>query len=220
MDDLRRRADAFAALGDPGRLRIVDLLSVGDMSPSEIAAALGMKSNLVAFHVNVLQDRGIARRVRSESDGRRSYLQLIPEAFSTLALAPRPVEGRVVFVCTANSARSQLAQAIWADHSSIPAASAGTDPGERVNPGAIAAARRHGIPLDEAATPRALGDVAATGDFVISVCDHAHEKLAGRDDVHWSIRDPARIGSVAAFDDTVVELRSRIARVASRLAAA
>lgn len=220
MDDLHRRADAFAALGDPARLRIVDLLSVGDMSPSEIASALGVKSNLVAFHANVLQDRGIARRVRSESDGRRSYLQLIPEAFSTLTLGPRRVKGRVVFVCTANSARSQLARAIWAAHSSIPAASAGTDPGDRVNPGAIAAARRHGIALDEAAAPQALGDVAVSGDFVISVCDHAHEKLDGRDDVHWSIRDPARIGSAAAFDDTVAELRSRIARVASRLTAA
>lgn len=220
MSDLQRRADAFAALGDPGRLRIVDLLSMGDLSPSEIARSLGMKSNLVAFHANVLHDRGIVRRVRSESDGRRSYLQLIPEAFSTLSLAPRPVEGRVVFVCTANSARSQLAQAIWGAHSPIPAASAGTHPGDRVNPGAIEAAGRHGIPLDGDAVPRALEDVVRPGDFLVSVCDQAHELIRGRDDVHWSIRDPARSGSVAAFDQTVAELRSRISRVAPQLTAA
>lgn len=220
MDDLQRRADAFAALADPGRLQIVDLLSIGDMSSSEIAATLGMKSNLVAFHANVLESRGIARRVRSESDGRRSYLQLIPEAFSALALGPRRVEGRVVFVCTANSARSQLAQAIWITHSSIPAASAGTRPADRVNPGAVAAAARHGIPLEADAIPRSFDEVARPGDFLISVCDHAHERMRGRDDVHWSIRDPARTGSIEAFDETVAELRSRIARVAPQLTAA
>lgn len=220
MDDLQRRVDAFAALGDRGRLRIVDLLAVGDMSSSEIAAALGMKSNLVAFHTNVLHERGIVRRVRSEFDGRRTYLQLIPEAFSALGAVPTPVAGRVVFVCTANSARSQLAQAIWADHSDIPAASAGMHPADHVNPGAIAAATRHRISLDPDATPRSLDQVARPGDFLISVCDQAHEQMRGRDDVHWSIRDPARIGSAEAFDATVSTLSSRIAAVAAQLVAA
>lgn len=220
MDDLRRRAEAFAALGDPGRLRIVDLLAMGDMSSSEIASVLGMKSNLVAFHANVLEDRGIARRVPSESDGRRSYLQLVPEAFSDLTLAPRKVQGRVLFVCTANSARSQLARAIWEAHSAIPAESAGTNPGERVHAGAVAAAVRHDLRLDDRVRPRSLSDVARPGDFVISVCDHAHEALGGRDDVHWSIRDPARTGSDEDFDRTIGELRSRIARVAPQLTAA
>ncbi len=220
MSDLHRRAEAFAALGDPGRLRIVDLLAMGDMSSSEIASVLGMKSNLVAFHANVLEDRGIARRVRSESDGRRSYLQLVPEAFSDLTLAPRKVEGRVLFVCTANSARSQLARAIWDAHSAIPAESAGTDPGAHVHAGAIAAAARHGLHLDDTARPRSLDEVVRPGDFVISVCDHAHETLGGRDDVHWSIRDPAQIGNAEEFDRTVAELRTRIARVAPQLTAA
>ncbi len=190
---------------------------MGDMSSSEIATALGMKSNLVAFHTNVLHERGIVRRVPSEFDGRRSYLQLIPEAFSALALGPTPVRGRVVFVCTANSARSQLARAIWATHSRIPAASAGMQPADRVNPGAIDAAARHGISLDPDAIPRGLDQVARPDDFLISVCDQAHEQMRGRDDVHWSIRDPARTGSAEAFDETVTHLRSRIARVAAQL---
>ncbi|WP_295826169.1 ArsR family transcriptional regulator [uncultured Microbacterium sp.] len=219
MDDLQRRVHAFAALGDRGRLRIVDLLAVGDKSSSEIAAALGMKSNLVAFHTNVLHERGIVRRVRSESDGRRTYLQLIPEAFTALGAVPTPVAGRVVFVCTANSARSQLAQAIWAEHSDIPAASAGMQPADRVHPGAIDAAARHRIPLNPDAVPRSLDRVARPGDFLISVCDQAHEQLRGRDDVHWSIRDPARNDRVEAFDATVSELRSRIATVAAQLVA-
>lgn len=190
------------------------------MSSSEIAAALGMKSNLVAFHTKVLHERGIVRRVRSESDGRRTYLKLIPEAFSALGAVPTPVAGRVVFVCTANSARSQLAEAIWADHSDIPAASAGMHPADRVNPGAIEAAVRHRIALDPDAVPRSLDQVARSDDFLISVCDHAHEQMRGRDDVHWSISDPAKIGSVEAFDTTVSELRSRIATVAAQLVAA
>ncbi len=93
-------------------------------------------------------------------------------------------------------------------------------PADHVNPGAIAAATRHRISLDPDATPRSLDQVARPGDFLISVCDQAHEQMRGRDDVHWSIRDPARIGSAEAFDATVSALRSRIAAVAAQLVAA
>ncbi|MDQ1123373.1 arsenate reductase/protein-tyrosine-phosphatase family protein [Microbacterium trichothecenolyticum] len=220
MGQLQRRADAFAALADPGRLRIVDLLAHGDLAPSEISRALGMASNLVAFHLGVLVDRGVVRKSRSESDGRRSYVRLVPEVFDTLAPEPVRVRGRVVFICTANSARSQLAEALWNAASAIEAVSAGIDPGAQVNPGAVAAAERHGIVLASDARPRPLQAVARPGDYLITVCDRAHEKLGGIDDVHWSIRDPAVAATPAAFDDTVDELRRRVQFVAMRLVAA
>lgn len=220
MDQLQRRADAFAALADPGRLRIVDLLAHGDLAPSEISRALGMASNLVAFHLGVLADRGVVRKSKSESDGRRSYVRLVPEAFDTLTPEPIRVRGRVVFVCTANSARSQLAEALWNAGSDIEAVSAGTDPGAHVNPGAVDAAERHGITLATGARPRSLQAVARPGDYLITVCDRAHEKLGGIDDVHWSIRDPAVAATPAAFDATVDELRRRVQFVAMRLVAA
>ena len=217
MSELERRASAFGALADPRRLEIVDLLAIGDLAPSEIAARLGLSSNLVAFHLGVLERRGIVRRSRSESDGRRNYVRLRPEAFLTLAPDPVPVTGRVVFVCTANSARSQLAAAIWASHSVIPAASAGTTPGAEVNPGARAAAKRIGVSIAPDARPEDLATVYRSGDYLISVCDHAHAWLRGRDDAHWSVPDPATAGTAVAFDTTAADLRSRIARVAPRL---
>ena len=96
--------------------------SPGDASPTALAAELGLGSNLMAHHVRVLEDAGVVRRVRSEGDGRRSYIQLrldnptvrsavLPSAMSDL-LDRRDLR-RVVFVCTANSARSQLAAATW-----------------------------------------------------------------------------------------------------------
>ncbi|WP_438353893.1 ArsR family transcriptional regulator [Microbacterium sp. CJ88] len=220
MSDLERRASAFAALADPRRLEIVDLLAVGDLAPSEIATRLKMPSNLVAFHLGVLEQREIVRRSRSEADGRRNYVRLRPEALLTLASEPVAVTGRVVFVCTANSARSQLAAAIWASHSDIPTASAGTKPGAEVNPGALAAAQRIGLTIPTDARPEALAAVYQPGDYLISVCDHAHEGLHGRDDAHWSVPDPAIAGTPAAFDTAATDLRTRIARVAPRLTAA
>lgn len=218
MAELKRRAAVFAALSDPTRLWIVDLLVLGDLSSSEIQLALKVPSNLVAHHVRVLEKAGILTRTRSEFDGRRTYLHLVADAFDSLMPGPLPVNGRVVFVCTANSARSQLAEALWRTVSRIPVVSAGMRPARAVNPGALAAARRHGLDLDESAVPRHVDDVLAAGDFVISVCDAAHEQLRGSDDLHWSIPDPAADGSDSAFDRTVRTLGERIRALSTRLA--
>ncbi|EIC07299.1 Protein-tyrosine phosphatase, low molecular weight [Microbacterium laevaniformans OR221] len=219
MPDLHRRSEAFAALADPSRLRVVDLLTVSDLSPGEISSRLGMASNLVAFHVRVLEERGIVQRIRSEGDKRRTYLRFVPELFEPMQPAPVRVSGRVIFVCTANSARSQLAEALWPFVSDVPAISAGTNPGLTVNEAAVAAARRHGFALSPGAHPKSLDAVYENDDFLISVCDRAHERLAGRDNAHWSIPDPALVATAAAFDRTVDELRGRLARFAPRVTA-
>src|ERR671910_234849 len=70
------RAAVFAALGEPIRLALVDRLLTGDASPGELASDVGLGSNLLAHHLGVLEDAGIIRRVRSEGDRRRSYVQL------------------------------------------------------------------------------------------------------------------------------------------------
>lgn len=220
MTDLKRRAGIFAALADQTRLRIVDLLTLGDLSSSEIGMRLELRSNLVAHHLGVLETAHIVTRTRSEFDRRRSYIGLRPEVFDTLAPASVPVPRRVLFVCTANSARSQLAEVVWRNASSIPVASAGTRPAGAVNPGAVASAERHGLTIDERRPPRRLDDIQAEGDFIITVCDDAHERLATRDDLHWSIRDPAKVGTAAAFDAALEILQRRIRGFISRLAPA
>jgi protein-tyrosine-phosphatase/DNA-binding HxlR family transcriptional regulator len=204
-----------AALGEPTRLAIVDSLVAGDASPGELAAALGLPTNLLAHHVNVLARVGLVARTRSEGDRRRTYLRLVPEALAGLTPTTAWQAPRVVFVCTHNSARSQLAAALWARRSSVPAASAGTRPARRVHPRAVHVARRHGLRLEDA-RPVAVRDVLAADDLVIAVCDNAYEELAAphRPRLHWSVPDPARIGTDAAFQLAYTDLAGRIDRLA------
>ncbi|GAA5149219.1 helix-turn-helix domain-containing protein [Pseudonocardia eucalypti] len=214
LSELERRAELHRALGDPGRLALVDALALGDASPSELQRALGMASNLLAHHVDVLAGAGIVRRVRSEGDRRRSYLTLVPGVLDDLAPSATVEAARVVFVCAENAARSQLAAALWTGHNPVPADSAGTRPADRIHPGALAAAARHRLPIADR-RPRRLDEVLRPGDLVITVCDRAHEELPG--DVaaaHWSIPDPARGGGDQAFDESFHQLTGRITRLA------
>jgi len=220
MSDLERRVGILAALADHTRLRIVDRLTLGDLSSSEIGVQLDLRSNLIAHHLGVLESARIIVRTRSEFDRRRSYIGLRPEVFDTLTPASVTPPARVLFVCTANSARSQLAEALWRSMSTIAAASAGTSPANAVHPEAVATASRHGLTLDVSRRPRHIDDVRADGDLVISVCDDAHEKLPNRDDLHWSVRDPTTVGTASAFDTTFDTLNQRIRGLSARLAAA
>ncbi|MCS5721820.1 helix-turn-helix domain-containing protein [Herbiconiux sp. CPCC 203407] len=217
-DDLERRAAKHAALSEPARLRIVDLLTLGDLSPTEIQVAVGIRSNLVTHHLNALEAVGMVTRSRSEADKRRSYVHLTDTALVGLTPGAVGRAERVVFVCTANSARSQLAAALWERQSSIPAASAGTHPADRIDAGAIRAAERHHLALADV-RPRSLADVLTDTDFVVTVCDNAHEEPGITGNLHWSIPDPVRIGTTAAFDTAFAELRRRISDLAPRLAA-
>ncbi len=208
--DTARRASVFAALAEPARLAIVDHLLLADASPSELCAVLDMQSNLLAHHLGVLKKAGIIRDTRSEADGRRTYLKLNHPVLETLVPSAERRAHRVVFVCTHNSARSQLAAAIWNRRSDLPASSAGTRPADHVHPGALRAARRHNLQL-RPSTPRDLRDVLTAGDLVVAVCDKAHEELpADLPRLHWSVADPARIGRAEAFDAAVSNLTDRI----------
>lgn len=221
--DLERRARLHAALGDPARLWVVDLLSVGDASPKELQEALGMPSNLLAHHLGVLAREGLVVRHRSEADRRRSYLRVVPDVLD--GLLPQRVEPatRVVFVCTANTARSQLAAALWTRASGVPATSAGTHPADAVAPGAVAVASRRGLPLRQV-QPRALAHVLRSEDFLVTVCDNAHEELDRQHpsprvahSLHWSVPDPVPAGTDRAFDAAYDDLATRVANLASRL---
>jgi len=216
--DLVGRAALHAALADPARLAITDALLLGDASPSELAARLAMPSNLLAHHLRTLEQAGVITRHRSEGDRRRVYLRLVPGALDSLAATPAAAVPRVLFVCTANSARSHLAAALWRQASRVPAVSAGTRPAERIDPGAIAAARRHRLPLPRL-RPRHISEVQDEGDLVVTVCDLAREELRGQAAVHWSVPDPVPAGDPASFDAAVIDLSDRVGRLAPRLAA-
>ncbi|MDE0802058.1 MAG: helix-turn-helix domain-containing protein [Acidimicrobiales bacterium] len=212
-DDLVGRARVFAALGDPGRLAIVDELRRTDRSPTELTARLGVPGNLLAHHLDVLEDVGLIERFVSSGDRRRRYVRLTGSGAETdPGAADGDVPSSVLFVCTHNSARSQLAAAAWNRCRGAGATSAGTRPASEVHPGAVKAARRAGLDLSDA-RPRDLVDVGPA-DVVVTVCDRAHEELDPDESwLHWSIPDPVTAGTGHAFDRTLADLDDRINRL-------
>ncbi len=134
-----------------------------------------------------------------------------------------PSEGgpfRVLVLCTGNSARSQIAEALLVTRGAgrIAATSAGSRPAARVNPYAIEVLREHGI-IWEGHTPKSIDDVAGLQfDLVITVCDNARDACpffpgAGAQ-VHWGLRDPAEetepIRAWRAFEETYAALAERV----------
>lgn len=211
--ELAERAARHGALSDPLRLAIIEELGRSDRSPGELRAQLDVPSNLLAHHLDTLERVGLIVRSASSGDARRRYVRLVPGALPTVTVQTTAPED-VLFVCTHNSARSQLAAALWKSLMGTSATSAGTHPAERVHPGAVAAAQRAGIAL-EGAAPRQIERDESTPSLVVTVCDQAHEELQPPADwLHWSVPDPVPRGTDAAFDAAVGELRQRIGRFA------
>ncbi len=218
MADLERRAALHSALGDPHRLAIVDALALSDVAPSELAELLRMESNLLAHHLAVLDDAGILQRSSSRGDRRRRYLRLRHDAIAAMHGPLTVRASSVLFVCTANSARSQLAAAMWNASHDVPATSAGTEPAAAIHPLAKRAAARRHLDLSRA-RPVGLDAAPADPDLVVTVCDRAHEQLRKRPrwrtrTLHWSIADPAIAGTTRAFDEAAGEIESRIRQLA------
>ncbi|GAA3865147.1 arsenate reductase/protein-tyrosine-phosphatase family protein [Tessaracoccus defluvii] len=206
--ELAERARMFAALGDVTRLALLDELAHGDLTPRALADALGTPGNLLTHHLGILQDSGLVRKRRSDVDGRSSYVQLTQVARAVLPSRPMARPKRIAFVCTANSARSQLAEALWHRASDIPAVSAGTHPALQVHPGAVRAAGRLGLDLSHA-VPRQAQGLLEDDDLIISVCDSAGREIEPAH-LHWSIPDPVMSDTPAAFDAASTELAQRI----------
>lgn len=210
---LEGRARAYAALGDPSRLAIIDLLANADLASGELGVQLDLPTNLVAHHLRVLEEAGLVIRRRSEGDGRRTYVTRTIACNELIGAGRMARPHKVAFVCSQNSARSQLAESYWRTISDIPVVSGGTHPAARVHPRAVTVGRRHGLDLT-AARPRLAAEVVTPDDLVIAVCDRAYEDLDGRP-LHWSIPDPATAGSAPAFERAFDDITGRITRLAA-----
>lgn len=129
---------------------------------------------------------------------------------------------RVLVLCTGNSARSQIGEALLAVRGAtraagtVTSASAGSRPAPRVNPYAVGELARHGIAWD-GRTPKSIDDIAGESfQLVITVCDNAREACpyfpGAFAQVHWGLPDPA--------DETEPEAaRAAFARTYDALAA-
>lgn len=213
--ELQRRAAVHAALGEPARLALVDALMFSDRSPKELADMVGLGSNLLAHHIDVLERVGLVERSASAGDGRRKYVRLVRHMAPEVVAERRARPEEMLFLCTRNSARSQLAAGLWTVRTGGRASSAGTRRAPHVHPGAVAAARRAGFSLDDV-VPRDIVGVPATAQVqVVTVCDLVHEELEPRPKWwHWSTPDPVTVGDAAAFQAVVEQLDERIAFVA------
>ena len=213
IENLEARARAYAALGDPSRLAIVDLLANVDLASGELGVRLDLPTNLIAHHLKVLEEAGLVLRRRSEGDGRRTYVTRTSACNDLLGAGHLARPRKVAFVCSQNSARSQLAESYWRTVSDIPVVSGGTHPARRVHPRAITVGRRHGLDLS-AARPRLATDVLRGDELVIAVCDRAYEDL-GSQPLHWSVPDPALVANAAAFEGAYDDITGRITRLAA-----
>jgi protein-tyrosine-phosphatase/DNA-binding HxlR family transcriptional regulator len=213
--ELEERARLHAALGDPLRLAIVEDLAVSDRSPKELGDRFGVATNLLTHHLAVLESSGLLERFVSSGDRRRRYVRLVRAPLAELGLVTARPVAEALFVCTHNSARSQLAAALWQTRTGHRARSAGTHPGRRVHPAAVEAGARAGLDL-AGASPVPIDD-RPDAPIVVTVCDRAHEELQPEASWwHWSIPDPVEAGTARAFDAVVTELDSRIGTLTLR----
>jgi protein-tyrosine-phosphatase/DNA-binding transcriptional ArsR family regulator len=223
----------------PLRWRLLGELAAGDLRVRELVALVGEPQNLVSYHLRLLREGGLVTTTRSTFDGRDTYYHLdldrcagaLSDAGAALhpALRPGPVPGPapdlprsprvgVLFVCTGNSARSPIAEALLRHRSGgrVDVASAGTRPKPRFH-AAVAGVLRDAFGIDVAdGGPRHLDAVRGRRfDYVVSLCDKAREAcpdFPGRPRrVHWSIPDPAAGGAgVATFRRAAADIDTRI----------
>ncbi|MEN9508368.1 MAG: hypothetical protein RLZZ621_931 [Gemmatimonadota bacterium] len=131
---------------------------------------------------------------------------------------------RVLVLCTGNSARSQLGEALLktmgvARHGRpVTAASAGSRPAARVNPYAVETLAAHGIVWSDR-VPKSIDEIAGDRfDLAITVCDNARDACpffpGAAVQVHWGLPDPADehepTAARKAFEATYQALHSRI----------
>jgi protein-tyrosine-phosphatase/DNA-binding transcriptional ArsR family regulator len=226
--------------GHPLRWRLLSELASSDRRVGELCKLAGRPQSLVSYHLRRLRDGGLVSARRSLADGRDTYYvlelarcgellvgagaSLHPGLGSIVGAHPsRPhtaARARVLFLCTGNSARSQMAEALAERLSAgaLRAASAGSHP-KPLHPNAVRVMRERGIDL-AGSRSKHLGEFSGRRfDYVISLCDRVREicpEFPGTPRaIHWSVRDPAREPgtdeeTLPAFERTAAELETRI----------
>jgi protein-tyrosine-phosphatase/DNA-binding transcriptional ArsR family regulator len=223
--------------GHPLRWQLLSELARSDRTVHELTGLVGEAQNLVSYHLAKLRQAGLVSTRRSSADGRDAYytadLARISELLTATATALHPgltppsggSEGpgtvRVLFLCTGNSARSQMAEALTRDRSggAVQAYSAGSHP-KAVHPNAVRVMRdEHGVDLAGHQTKHLSVFADQHFDWVISLCDRVREVCpefpGDPETIHWSIPDPAAghaddEASYPAFQHIAAELETRI----------
>jgi ArsR family transcriptional regulator, arsenate/arsenite/antimonite-responsive transcriptional repressor / arsenate reductase (thioredoxin) len=223
----------------PLRWWLLTELSQSDRQVHELTELIGRPQNLVSYHLGRLRKAELVRMRRSSADARDAYYSIdllrcgdllaragsqlhpaLQPQFTDLPSAHTPFRKvRVLFLCTGNSARSQIAEALMQHLApDVEACSAGSQP-KMLHPNAIRVMAARGIDLRGRRAKHVAEFLAEKFDYVITLCDRVREICpefpAHPELIHWSIADPSA-GAVsdeeccAAFERTATELEMRI----------
>ena len=232
--------------GHPVRWRLLTELAHSDRQVRELRDLTGCRQNLVSYHLGRLRAGGLVSVRRSSADRRDAYYraeltrcgELLNEAGRALhpglGLVPAParpvrsgIQPRVLFLCTGNSGRSQMAEALMRRHSggAVEAASAGSHP-KVLSPDAVAVMREHGIDISKQRAKHLDTFAGESFGYVISLCDRVREVCpqfpGSPETIHWSMADPGAetdsAGRYLAFRRTADELRTRIGFLLAQMA--
>ena len=228
MPSLTEPPVVLGLLSDPLRWQLVGELGRSDRRVGELVALVGKPQNLVSYHLAELRSAGLVRSRRSSADGRdvyysadllgcRDQLGAAGGALHPgLQLAPPPVEARatlrrsrprVLFLCTGNSARSQIAEALISHRSggAVVARSAGSRP-KPLHPNAVRVMAERGIDIAGRPTKPLTRFARSRFDRVVTLCDKVREvcpEFPGAPTcAHWSIADPAAAGGGPGDEST------------------
>jgi protein-tyrosine-phosphatase/DNA-binding transcriptional ArsR family regulator len=223
------------------RWQILSVLASGDQRVSEIVHRLGQPANLVSYHLKRLRVHGLVAEHRSSADSRAVYYRLDLERLRAQYMAgaeslhpalgearSRPLSQkqartgpavRILFLCTHNSARSQMAEGIMRHLAGarVKVFSAGNEPSV-VRPEAIEALADLGIDIRQQRSKHLNEFLGQQFDYLITVCDNARESCpyfpGDPERIHWSFPDPSEVQGTAArkraFDQTAHQLQLRI----------
>jgi protein-tyrosine-phosphatase len=242
------RVTFLQLVADPQRWQLLSHLSESDRRVGELARLTGEAQNLVSYHLGELRSAGLVTSRRSSADGRDTYYRLdldrYAELFADAASAlhpavrlapavsdeasprprtsrpPKPV--RVLFLCTGNSARSQMAEAMLEHRlgARVDVVSAGSQPKE-LHPLAVRALVDFGIDIAGRETKSFDQFTRRRFDRVITMCDKVREvcpEFPGDPRyAHWSMPDPSVDGTYEAFARTAADIDSRVTQLVAQL---
>lgn len=218
------------------RWQLMSELASSDRRVRELVRLLDQPQNLVSYHLRRLRTAGLVGARRSTFDARDAYYHLdltnCADALAAaglalhpgLRLAPVPVTPpgracRVLFLCTGNSARSPIAEALVRQRApQVEVASAGSRP-KPLHPNTVRVLREYGIELAGRPPQHLSAFEGQHFDYVITLCDRVREvcpEFPGpAEQVHWSIPDPAAASGTSqntypAFQSVATELQARI----------
>jgi len=225
--------------GHPIRWGLLRELAGGDLRVRELGGRLNAPQNLVSYHLGKLRAAEMVKMRRSSADGRDAYYsvdlarcrELLAQSGAALhpglalhADVPGTAAAQgatsVLFACTGNSARSQMAEALFAQMggASMRAVSAGSHP-KPLHSNAVRVLERRGIDISGRRSKHLDEFSGSQFDYVVTLCDRVREvcpEFQGHPRViHWSLADPAIDGknddeTFPLFEELAAELESRL----------